>query len=46
MSLLNVFARLNAVKLGHEAVEHILVIFGLVSVGIVYHAEFQQFRVS
>ncbi len=45
VSLLNVLTRFDAVELGHEAIKHILVVFCLVSLGIVKDAEFLKFRI-
>ena len=46
MGFLHVLARFDTHQLGHEAVEHVLVVFGFVGVGVVEQAEFKQFRVG
>ena len=46
MGLLDVFARFNSGELGHETVEDILVIFGLVGFGVIEQTEFDEFGIG
>ena len=46
VGFLDILARLDAHELGHEAVEHIFVVFGLVGVGVVEQSELDEFRVA
>ena len=46
VSFLNILARLNTHELGHQTVEHVFVVFGLVCVGAIEQAEFDQFGIG
>ncbi len=46
MCFLDILARLDAHELGHETVEDIFVVFGLIGIWIVKQTKFEQFRIG